>query len=202
MSIILKDKIEENVMLGMWRIVESVDDFFHMDTLPVSLKSEIAGWASVQRKREVLAVRSLLCSLFGHYIGLNYNTDGKPYLENGYNISISHSKDIATVIVSPKRKVAIDIEYVSKRVERVVDRLLRTDERAVTLIDKLLHWCAKETLYKLYSEEHLALADIRVLSVNGNMNNGIIVVENVQRGETLNVVYRIYGEFVLTYAIL
>lgn len=202
MPLIFKEKVEEDVMLGMWRIDEDINEFSHIALLPDSLKLEIAEFTSMQRKREVLAVRCLLNNIFGHYVGLNHNKDGKPYLENGYNISISHSKDVATVIVSSKRKVAIDIEYISQRVERVVSRLLREDENPQNLIEEILYWCTKETLYKFYSEEHLSLADMRVLSVEGDSINGIIIAENVQRCETLNVAYRIFDGYVLTYAVL
>lgn len=202
MPLIFKKKVEEDVMLGMWRIDEDINEFSHIALLSDSLKLEIAEFTSMQRKREVLAVRCLLNNIFSHYIGLNHNKDGKPYLENGYNISISHSKDIATVIVSPKRKVAIDVEYISQRVERVVSRLLREDENPQNLIEEILYWCTKETLYKFYSEEHLSLADMRVLSVEGDSINGIIIAENVQRCETLNVAYRIFDGYVLTYAVL
>lgn len=199
MPLIFKEKVEEDVMLGMWRIDEDINEFSHIALLPDSLKLEIAEFTSMQRKREVLAVRCLLNNIFGHYVGLNHNKDGKPYLENGYNISISHSKDVATVIVSSKRKVAIDVEYISQRVERVVSRLLREDENPQNLIEEILYWCTKETLYKFYSEEHLSLADMRVLSVEGDSINGIIIAENVQRCETLNVAYCIFDGYVLTY---
>lgn len=202
MPLIFKEKVEEDVMLGMWRIDEDINEFSHIALLPDSLKLEIAEFTSMQRKREVLAVRCLLNNIFGHYVGLNHNKDGKPYLENGYNISISHSKDVATVIVSSKRKVAIDVEYISQRVERIVSRLLREDENPQNLIEEILYWCTKETLYKFYSEEHLSLADMRVLSVEGDSINGIIIAENVQRCETLNVAYCIFDGYVLTYAVL
>lgn len=202
MPLIFKEKVEEDVMLGMWRIDEDINEFSHIALLPDSLKLEIAEFTSMQRKREVLAVRCLLNNIFSHCVGLNHNKDGKPYLENGYNISISHSKDVATVIVSSKRKVAIDVEYISQRVERVVSRLLREDENPQNLIEEILYWCTKETLYKFYSEEHLSLADMRVLSVEGDSINGIIIAENVQRCETLNVAYRIFDGYVLTYAVL
>ena len=80
--------------------------------------------------------------------------------------------------------------------------MLRPDENADTLTGLLLHWCAKETLYKLYSEEHLALKDMRVLSIGGDGTVGVMKTENVQRGETLDVYYRIFDGKALTFAVL
>ena len=65
-----------------------------------------------------------------------------------------------------------------------------------------MHWCAKETLYKLYSDERLALKDMQVLSVEGDNTRGIVKAKNVKRSETLDVFYRVFDNKVLTYAIL
>ena len=106
------------------------------------------------------------------------------------------------MIVSPGRKVAVDVEYMSDRVRKVAARMLRTDESADTLLGLLLHWCVKETLYKLYSDEHLALKDMQVLSVEGDNTRGIVKAKNVKRSETLDVFYRVFDNKVHTYAIL
>lgn len=57
------------------------------------------------------------------------------------------------MILSPASAVGIDIERYSSRVDRVASRFLRDDEvvlpfRGETLWSLLLHWSAKETVYK------------------------------------------------------
>lgn len=202
MPLISLDNVRQDAVLGLWKINEGVDDFFNLGIVPDSLQTELAAMSSMQRRREVLAVRALLHCIFGCNVGYGHNADGKPCLDNGFNVSVSHSKNIAAVIVSPHHRVAVDIEYVSERVERVAGRLLRPDEHAGTLMEKLLHWCTKETLYKLYSEEHLSLADMRIFSIEGGSDKGIVTSKNVQRLETLNVDYRVFDGYVLTYAVL
>lgn len=196
------ENIAPDVYLGMWNITESVDDFLLRCGNAAVLEIIIAGYTSEQRRREVLAVRMLLDEMIGTNVDLLHDESGCPYLSNGMNIGISHTKGFASVIVSPGRKVAVDVEYMSDRVRKVAARMLRTDESADTLLGLLLHWCVKETLYKLYSDEHLALKDMQVLSVEGDNTRGIVKAKNVKRSETLDVFYRVFDNKVHTYAIL
>lgn len=196
------ENIAPDVYLGMWNITESVDDFLLRCGNAAVLEIIIAGYTSEQRRREVLAVRMLLDEMIGTNVDLLHDESGCPYLSNSMNIGISHTKGFASVIVSPGRKVAVDVEYMSDRVRKVAARMLRTDESADTLLGLLLHWCVKETLYKLYSDEHLALKDMQVLSVEGDNTRGIVKAKNVKRSETLDVFYRVFDNKVHTYAIL
>ena len=156
-----------------------------------------------QRDNERLYAQGLIDGIFNCHVKILHEQSGKPYLE-GFpdEISISHTKGCAVVVISRERVVAVDVECLDGRVTNVAGKMLRADENADTLTELLLHWCAKETLYKLYSEEHLALKDMRVLSIGGDDARGIIKTENVQRGETSDVYYRIFDGKVLTYAVL
>ena len=196
------ENIVPDVYLGMWNITESVDGFLLRCGNTAALETLIAGYTSEQRRREVLAVRMLLDEMVGADVDLRHEESGRPILSNGMNVGISHTKGFASVIVSSSRKVAVDVEYMSERVRKVAAKMLRTDESADTLLGLLLHWCAKETLYKLYSDEHLALKDMQMLSVEGDNTRGFVKAKNVKRNETLDVFYRVFDNKVLTYAIL
>lgn len=110
---------------------------------------------------EVSTVLSLLQIILQKRVNVMHNKDGKPFIE-GYNISISHTQGWATVILSEKHNVGIDIEYKSDRVCRVAKRFLRDDEPYIKTNDILYVWCAKESLYKLHSSLHLGFQDMRV----------------------------------------
>lgn len=202
MPLLFVKDVAPNVKLGVWSIKENVDEFFFGNACLEAMRDEISLLKSYQRRCEVLAVRLLLDKMLGYDVVLSHNSDGKPILNNGMNIGVSHTKGCAAVILSPCNNVSVDVEYLNDRVERIVGKFLRPDEKAETLLEKLLHWCAKETLYKIYSADHLALADMWVLSVEGDNANGFVVIKNVQRGETLNVDYRVFDNLVLTYAVL
>ena len=202
MPLISVEEVLPNVRLGLWRIEESVNTFFSLYPDLEVLKGEIDGYGSVQRRLEVLAVRALLYCMTASSVELYHDKSGKPFLSNGVNICISHTHGCAAVIMTPSNMVSVDVEYISERVGRVAQRLLRTDENAVSLVEKLLHWCTKETLYKLYSEDSLSLSEMQLLSIDGNEHNGIITARNIRRNATVNVHYRLFDGFALTYVAL
>ena len=181
---------------------ESVEDLFSCNAVSVSLRKEIDVVRSAQRRLEMASVHALVYHIFGKDMQIRHDGDGKPCLCNGFNIGISHTKGCAAVIVSEDKEVAVDVEYMDERVERVVGRLLRDDEKAVTLFEKILHWCAKETLYKLYSADHLALSEMRLLSIYGDDGNGVITAENLRRNDVLRLKYKVVNGFVIVYAAL
>ena len=113
------------------------------------------------RKREWLATRVLLKKLLGEEKKILYTDANKPYLaDSSYYISISHTKDYVAVILSEKESVAIDIESISSRVEKVQKRFINEEEeknisKNNSLIHLLLLWSAKESLFKLLDENDI-----------------------------------------------
>lgn len=171
--------------------------------------SVCSDYRSGIRLYEVLAERLLLHELFGEGISLLHDERGCPYLSNGFNIGISHTKGCVAVIVAKRERVSVDVEYFNERVSRVSDRLLRLDENAVSTEEKLLHWCTKETVYKLFPEDDLGFSDIRLHPFNvpshvdkASYNSGMLMAENLKRSCTVKVDYRISPDFITTYCIL
>ena len=92
-------------------------------------------------------------------------------------------------------------EYFSDRVERIASKFLRKDEKAEDLDAKLVHWCAKETVFKLFSEEKLMFEDMRVKPFD-TMADWSCDVENLKSRKMAHVDFELTMEFVLTYAAL
>lgn len=202
MSLLSIEEAARNVHLGLWEMTESLEYIFKKYPFLLKEKEDIyKKYKSDGRRLEVLTVRLLLREMLGNDAKLFHDSNGCPHLSNGKNISISHTKGYLTIIISPCNRVSIDIEFISERVNHIASRFLRYDEKAETLIQKLIHWCAKETLYKLYTEDKLSFNDMKVLSINGNETAGIVVTRNLLRNENLNITYRISDNFVLTYTI-
>ncbi|MCL1938094.1 MAG: 4'-phosphopantetheinyl transferase superfamily protein [Candidatus Azobacteroides sp.] len=113
------------------------------------------------RKREWLSVRVLLKKLTGEEKLILYTDSGKPYLaDHSFHLSLSHTKGYAAVILDREKPVAIDVEYISPRVEKVKTRFVNEAENAALssdnpLIHLLLYWSAKESLFKLLDENKL-----------------------------------------------
>ena len=143
------------------------------------------------RQAEREGVSRLLTEMLGYEPLLEHNEDGKPFIKD-YNISISHTLGYVAVILSCEYEVGIDIEYISDRVSRISLRFLRVDEEFTNITDKLIAWCAKETMYKLFSSEHLALKDIKV-------DPQLRLVTNLNRNVVLEFKCECTSKYILTY---
>ena len=203
MPLFLNEEIFPDVRLGIWAISESSDDFWALSPYVESSRSEFnALYKSEQRKCEVLAVRLLIKEIIGDNVQLLHQDNGKPYLSSGMNISISHTRGFAVIIVSHSKQVSVDIEYFSNRIERIRSKFMRDDENASSQVKLLMHWCAKETMYKLFPEDNLTFNKMQLLSVDGNVSTGIITAKNIFRNRNVSVYYRTFCNCLLTYAVL
>ncbi len=203
MPLFLNEEIFPDVRLGIWAISESSDDFWALSPYVESSRSEFnALYKSEQRKCEVLAVRLLIKEIIGDNVQLLHQDNGMPYLSLGMNISISHTRGFAVIIVSHSKQVSVDIEYLSNRIERIRSKFMRDDENASSQVKLLMHWCAKETMYKLFPEDNLTFNKMQLLSVDGNDSTGIITAKNIFRNRNVSVYYRTFCNCLLTYAVL
>ena len=123
---------------------------------------------------------------------------GQPLLR-GYHVGVTHTKGYAALMLSKSCDVACDIEHFSDRVERIKSKFLRKDEKADDLDSLLVHWCSKETVYKLFPEDNLQFSQMRV-GPFCTMSDWACEVENMKRGEKVRVDFELTMQFVLTYA--
>jgi len=200
MAVVSIEEVSPSVTLCVCQGDESADQL--LEEFPFLIEYKACVYSknlSSRRCYEVLAELLLIHKLFGEGVSLSHDSRGCPRLSNGFNIGISHTNGCVAVIVSSCQKVSVDVEYMSDRVNRIADRFLRRDETALTLTDRLIHWCAKETLYKLYPDDNLGFMDIRLLSIheetetlslckenyigkeNSVISCGTIAVENLKR---------------------
>ncbi len=188
------DEISELTFLGLWKFDDS--DFVESNC-PMPLRSQIKH-LSDSRRHELEAVYGLVNCISGEKnIVIGHNDDGKPLLDDWY-ISISHTRGYAAVIMSHSKEVAVDIEYISDRVNRIAGKFIREDEIFCDTTARLLAWCVKETVYKYFSEQHLGLLEMRILPFEVK-RAGSLSCENQRTNEILSVNYRVTDEYILTY---
>ena len=202
MALINIREVYPGVSLGLWQIDESLDEFYALDPQLEKYQVMLAErYKNDGRKKEFLAVRALQHQMLGDKVGeITHNAVGKPLLK-GYHISISHTQGFAALIVSRTREVAVDIEYFSDRVKRIASKFMRKDEKAPDVDALLVHWCSKETIYKLFSEENLQYNEMRVKPFD-TMSDWMCEVENLKSRKKVAVDFELTMEFVLTYAAL
>lgn len=209
MAVVNIREVYPGVSLGLWQMDESPEQLFDLYPHLLPYRSSLDDkYKNDGRKLEFLAIRALMYEmlrvngaskgLLSHAGDFTHNGQGKP-LFRGYHVSISHTKGYAALILSKKSEVAVDIEYMSDRVERIASKFLRKDERADSLDAKLVHWCAKETVFKLFSEENFLFEDMRVKPFD-TMADWACDVENLKSGKTARVDFELAMDFVLTYS--
>ncbi len=209
MAVVNIREVYPGVSLGLWQMDESPEQLFDLYPHLLPYRSSLDDkYKNDGRKLEFLAIRALMYEmlrvngaskgLLSHAGDFTHNGQGKP-LFRGYHVSISHTKGYAALILSKKSEVAVDIEYMSDRVERIASKFLRKDERADSLDSKLVHWCAKETVFKLFSEENLLFEEMRVKPFD-TMSDWACDVENLKSVKTARVDFELAMDFVLTYS--
>mgnify|MGYP003508530174 FL=1 len=129
---------------------------------------------------------------------IGHAASGQPLLR-GYHVGVTHTKGYAALMLSKSCDVACDIEHFSDRVERIKSKFLRKEEKADDLDSLLVHWCGKETVYKLFPEDNLQFSQMRVGPFS-TMSDWACEVENMKRGEKVRVDFELTMQFVLTYA--
>lgn len=189
--------------LGLWKMEENEAVLFQKYPEMLCLKDELNQIKSSSRRLEFLSVRALLKGMLDEIPQIFHDSDGRPFLENGIQISVSHTRGYVAVVLSGDCNVAVDIEYMSDRVNRVADKFLRKDEIAESEIERLVCWCAKETLYKLHSTDKLSFHEMKINELPDlkNCKKGSFIIENIKRGQCADVNYVCNDMFVLTYAV-
>ena len=200
MSLLSIEEISSDVRLGLWKMDEkSEDDFLCIEGMADIIPDIVSKYRSESRRREKLSVYALLFTMTGDgSLQIHHEESGKPFVD-GWKISVSHTKGYATLILSRNTNVAVDIEYMSDRVERIVERFIRPDEPMNGQKQHLINWSAKETMYKYFSEEDLQYFDMRVHAFEDN-EEGTLVVDDLKRTKTLEVRYKVTKEYVITYS--
>lgn len=193
MPLIKISHITEDSRMGLWQMTETPDEMLrlypHLHGLQMTCQS-------VRRRMEVLCTRALLYEMtHDATLVIGHASSGKPTLE-GWHISISHTRGYAVLLLSRKENVAVDIEYRSDRVGRIASRFIRPDETARSIDDMLRIWSAKETLYKLHSEDNLQFYEMQTLTASATE----MTLQNKKHGHIVTVYVVSEDDYVLTWA--
>ena len=143
---------------GVWKMEESSDELLGMLEHKADYSSFLERVSAEKRRQERFASRVLLKELLGEEARVDYHSTGAPFLACvPLYISISHTKDYVAVILD-KRPTGIDIEYRSDRILKIRSRFMNPEEEAGIDLEHevehlLIHWCAKETLFKIIGQE-------------------------------------------------
>jgi 4'-phosphopantetheinyl transferase EntD len=161
MGVIRNEQVAEGCLLGMWEIKEDFNTLFAKVKLDKEELETLNSFKNYSRKVEWLSVRVLLNEITGKSSKILYNEERKPFLnDNSYNISISHSYRLTSVLLSKTKKVGIDLEYMSHRINKIAHKFINEDEKIISdqsleSLHLYVHWCAKEALYKICDKNNI-----------------------------------------------
>lgn len=166
MAELIRKIINDHTLYAIWQISESVEEL----RASISLREEeellYQSFVAESRKKQWLAYRLLIRTLLKpDDFPVEYDEHGKPFLAGSdFHISVTHTEDLAAVIISRNARVGIDIEKIKPRIEKVRDKFLSLEELASIGKERELEqltiaWCAKEALYKLYGIRNLDFRD-------------------------------------------
>lgn len=163
----LYKKIEFNAetQIYIWKITESFEQLFQEVQLNPVCQERISGMKSELHQRGFLSVRKLLAEAGYTDFDLYYDEFGKPHLNDGKHISITHSYEFSSIIVSDET-VGIDIELQREKIIRIADKFCDAEfqyldrEKTAEYIKKLtVIWGAKEAIFKIRNEKGISFKD-------------------------------------------
>lgn len=152
-------KINVEPLWGVWRIEESSENLLQLLDNKEWYVSLLERFRLESRKTEWLAVRVLLKRMMEGEFRIDYLSNGAPFLvESQWSVSFSHTKGYVAVQALPMSNAGIDIEYISDRVLKIKNRFLSVEELSEIdleneMIHLLLHWSAKETVFKALMQQ-------------------------------------------------
>jgi 4'-phosphopantetheinyl transferase EntD len=207
MAIFMNEHLDCGCHLGIWKITEDFDMLLSKITLTREELETLERFTYTPRKIEWLSVRVLLKAMTNNELSIYYNGNRKPFIKgNSHYISISHSRDLTSILLSPKMKVGIDLEYMSHRICSISHKFINendfiTDNEEQRKYHLYIHWCAKEALYKICDKQDINFRDSLTIEPFQPSDTGQIQgrVHNRSRNELFNLNYFSLGNYVVVW---
>ena len=202
----LKD-IENHSQIGIWKIEESIQELELVLNSSIIDNEKYKNFKSENRKKEWLSTRVLVRQMLNdELIGVQYDSNRKPYLNTNTKISISHSKGYVAVMISDTKEIGVDIQVPKKNIAKGISVFMspvELDEIGEENYYEKLHiyWCAKESLYKYVGDNklniysHFKINPLRVS--NSGQFKGVVNPTN----KVVNLKYEITDLFYLVYTV-
>ena len=209
MPLLKIESARERRLVATWKITENYHELVGQLTADLENLETISTYRNEQKKLEWLAGRLTIQRLAEHsqltYQGMSKNENGKPYLnKSDAEISLTHSYPYVAAILDPVEDVGIDLEQPTPKLLKIAHKFLNEEERRFTQnnLNKLcVCWCAKESLYKIYSRKGLIFKENLLihpfeLKATGTISARIITHDFEK---SYNLRYKLERDFVLTY---
>ena len=141
--------INEKTKIKLWKVILG-------ELNPKKLNNEEIKLFKLKKsnllKEQFLAIRKILALENSDYI-ITYDLDGKPILNSEFNISISHSHEIAALVISNNLKFGMDVQFKESKILNIKNKFLNEFEKLNIVGDPSIDiltmiWTSKESIYK------------------------------------------------------
>lgn len=207
--LIRKEHTKNGALLGIWKMEETKEELLQL--FPEHLRSKVNFLLntirSERRSIEWLATRVMLFNLVGKEQIILNRENGSPYLaDEKTHISISHTKDYAAILMHETSAVGIDIETCSERVVKIAGKFISDKEfidPSQKVLHQLLHWSAKESLFKLMNEKGIDFKEHLYIEPFIPQERGVMAAKETKTAEkhSFTIHYEVHSEYVLTWSI-
>lgn len=167
MPLIRKEKLCDGLMLGLWRIDETLQELISHLYLNKEEFEMLETYKNELRQKQWLSYRVLIRSMLQKDMiyKIYYNKQGKPLLvQPPHDISVTHSGKYAAILIAEpnKYRLGIDLEHVNLKILRIRERFLNPIERIRASINPIPAtyvqlWSAKEAVYKCLDNPDISL---------------------------------------------
>ena len=207
MGCITKHFLNKDTIIGVWKIEEDLTTLLSMvEMSPEDLK-RYSIFRSTSRKLEFLSVRALLAELLGKEARIVYNKNNKPFIKDGSHfISITHSNKLTAILISRYERVGIDLEYMRININAFSSKFLNKKEKitrrwADRTYHLYIHWCAKESIYKICDKEGINIVqDITIEPFDVHPNGEIKgYVKNERIDDQFTLYYSKYDNYTIVW---
>ena len=220
MPVFFQHVLDVDTRLGIWKI-EETEQFF-LNNVPI--RPDVSH---PHKRLQHLAGRFLLRFLFPGfpYELIRIADTNKPFLSNEeYHFSISHCGDYAAAIVSKNKRVGIDIEIPSPKIERIKHKFLNEKEldewamvnmqwaigngqtsgdfspQTAALQHLTLLWSAKEAVFKWYGDGGVDFSE-HILLDKLDLAKGTVDCYFSKNNSHLLIHYRFFEHLVLAWVV-
>ena len=156
-------------------------------------------------REQFLATRKVLALENSDY-KITYNNNGKPSLNSKYNISISHSHEIAAVAISDNSKIGLDVQLNENKIFNIQDKFLNPSEKLNISENSSLKiltmiWTSKESIYKAVGLKGISFSDnIKIEKVVEEDKTGIGYFTNGSEKVKFDLKFFYIDEYTICYA--
>jgi phosphopantetheinyl transferase len=200
--------IDEDTRLLIWKNTESLEEFLQHVKLKDTCTIRVDGMKSELHKKGFLGVRMLLQEIGYTDFDLFYDTNGKPHLTDGMNISITHSYAFSAIIVS-KNDIGIDMELQREKVITIANKFLEPEfayldpTHLTDYVQQLIViWGVKEAVYKMISRTGLSFKqNIYVFPFEMEDKRGMASVKYEDINESYPFYFEKIEDFTLVYCL-